>query len=303
MSVSSNYYLDSASLATATRVFLDADLTVCAPDGFYSDGAIVREQVSCVLGNISACPACSIPCGEGQIINLTQGYYTLSYNVGSGTGAIVFQINPFLATIGVIIEYDNVTYSNLVSSVFGYLGGVIGLPTYIGSTPLVCFTPPDSFNLTEYVIVGGTAYNKGTTIIENVTVPQCQFTPTSPGTCYIVIPKTTAVPSTVNITLPFPCSSNNVDFNFSCPAPLEAVSACDTPYNNPSSPCTCSSFIDYYVSFVNGSTSELGLYDIVFTDINGQTPAADGYYRCNTIPAGNDWFRIQNGIITQFGTC
>ena len=59
MSTSSTYYLDAPSLSTATVIYSDIDLTTVAPDGFYSDGSIVREQASGVLLPQSTCPSCS----------------------------------------------------------------------------------------------------------------------------------------------------------------------------------------------------------------------------------------------------
>ena len=43
MSIPQIYYLDSASLSGATSAYMDDQLTLCAPDGFYSDGVITRE--------------------------------------------------------------------------------------------------------------------------------------------------------------------------------------------------------------------------------------------------------------------
>lgn len=60
MAISSTYYLNGPSLGSATAVFSNAALTVCASDGFYSDGVIVREQVGCVLLPQQTCPSCDI---------------------------------------------------------------------------------------------------------------------------------------------------------------------------------------------------------------------------------------------------
>jgi hypothetical protein len=60
MAVSSSYYINGPSLESATAVFIDSSLLTCAPDGFYSDGVISREQVSCVLLPQQSCPSCSV---------------------------------------------------------------------------------------------------------------------------------------------------------------------------------------------------------------------------------------------------
>jgi hypothetical protein len=59
MAVTGNYYLNGPSLGSSTAVFTDVDLTVCAPDGFYSDGIISREQVNCILLPQQVCSNCT----------------------------------------------------------------------------------------------------------------------------------------------------------------------------------------------------------------------------------------------------
>jgi hypothetical protein len=59
MAGSGTFYLNAGSLALATSVYTDAGLTTLAPDQWYSNGAIAREQVSGVLGAITNC-ACNL---------------------------------------------------------------------------------------------------------------------------------------------------------------------------------------------------------------------------------------------------
>jgi len=49
MAISSTYYINAPSLGSATAIFTNAALTTLAPNGFYSDGVISRQQVSGVL--------------------------------------------------------------------------------------------------------------------------------------------------------------------------------------------------------------------------------------------------------------
>lgn len=58
MAINSTFYLDSADLATATSVYLDINLTLIAPDGFYGDGTISRQQSSGILLAAETCTAC-----------------------------------------------------------------------------------------------------------------------------------------------------------------------------------------------------------------------------------------------------
>jgi hypothetical protein len=61
MATSGSYFLNAPSLGSATAVFTDTDLSICAANGFYSDGVIVREQVDCVLLPQQTCAACPPP--------------------------------------------------------------------------------------------------------------------------------------------------------------------------------------------------------------------------------------------------
>jgi hypothetical protein len=60
MPISTNYYLNAPSLSAATAIFTDAALTICAADGYYSDGTVVRQLSGCVLVTNVACPSCCI---------------------------------------------------------------------------------------------------------------------------------------------------------------------------------------------------------------------------------------------------
>jgi hypothetical protein len=59
MAINSTFYLDAADLTLATSVYLDSSLLNLAPDGFYSDGTISREQSSGILLTAETCTSCS----------------------------------------------------------------------------------------------------------------------------------------------------------------------------------------------------------------------------------------------------
>jgi hypothetical protein len=100
MPISSSYYLDAPTLFDATAIFDDAGLTICAADGYYSDGTIVRQQTGCVLTSEEIC-ACLIPynssiepfpnsegvCGQEMPI----AYYTNSVTPFLIIGDLVYQ--------------------------------------------------------------------------------------------------------------------------------------------------------------------------------------------------------------------
>jgi hypothetical protein len=60
MPTSSVFYINGPSLASSTAIFSDEAMTICATNGFYSDGLITREQVDCILLPAQGCPNCDI---------------------------------------------------------------------------------------------------------------------------------------------------------------------------------------------------------------------------------------------------
>ena len=89
-----NYFIDAPTLATATAVFDDAELSVCAADGFYSDGNVVRQQFNCVLLANTTCPSCEAECTSNISEGGGSGIYNLSVNLGSALGAMIIYFNP-----------------------------------------------------------------------------------------------------------------------------------------------------------------------------------------------------------------
>lgn len=306
MATSSTYYLNGPSLGSATAVFTDPDLTLCAPDGFYFDGVIVREQVSCVLLPQQNCPACADACGGVPISEYSTGggYYEIAIQLGSATGAVVIEFDPYTVPLGVEVVYNGVTYNKISSTNFGYLTGAANLPTYIGQTSADCGIVAGSpYILDKYTFYGGVFTQAPFT--ENVTVLSSQLALTSanPGACFIVIPKTASSPSTLQMNLIAACPTSQFDVLVHCPTALTTFSSSSV---NSNASLACADSIDqqYYVENVNGGGGTLGLYDWVFQDPNGEFILPDGFYHApSAVPPPYDWFQAQNGVIVQFGTC
>jgi hypothetical protein len=95
MAINSIFYLDGATLSTANSVYLDSALTIIAPDGFYGDGTISREQSGGVLLTATTCSACNsaIQCFEGIDTEGSITYIDANGNLttqgGIGLGDIV----------------------------------------------------------------------------------------------------------------------------------------------------------------------------------------------------------------------
>ena len=58
--VPGTYYFDVAPFSAATAIYADAFLTTLAPDGFYTTGGVVREQVGGVLQAEAPCSECGV---------------------------------------------------------------------------------------------------------------------------------------------------------------------------------------------------------------------------------------------------
>ena len=88
------FYINGPSLASATAVFQDALMTICAADGFYSDGSVVREQVGCVLLPQNTCPTCCDDiCTSWTYDTTGVGCGTVTYTVCSTTSGITDSID------------------------------------------------------------------------------------------------------------------------------------------------------------------------------------------------------------------
>jgi len=305
MATSGTFYLDAPSLSTATVVYSNAALTTVAANGFYSEGSIVREQLSGVLLPQQACPACAVPCGSTISANGTQGVYYLNTNLGSPTGAIIVRFNPTAVPEGIKAVYNSTVYNGLSSPSFGWRQGTAGLTTYLGSSSDACssgIVSGSPYTLNEFQYNGTTFAPLGTPESVTIAAGQMQLTASAPGNCVMVIPKTAASPSILNLTFVGPCTGVVFSISVSCPAALPSF---DSSTMHATSALACAGTINqaYYVAHVNGAAGVLGLYDLVFSDANGLSKLSAGFYKTNDAGA-NDWYQVDaNGVIILFGTC
>lgn len=307
MATSSSYYLNAPSLASATAVFTDANMTTCAPDGFYSDGLIVREMVGCILLPQQTCPSCVEPCPITGLTSGGQGYFVMDVDTGSGTGAIEVTFDPGSGIFGLIGIYNGNIYTWVSSENYGYLAsGSPAEPVYLGEFTANCGIVPNSpHSVDRFRWDGATGFTpvSGQEIV-SVINSQVQTTGTAPGLCHMVIPKTSATPTDLRLIVISLCASiGSFTIDATCPTSLPPF---DSSGVNGNSNGACSDAIDqtYYVHYVNGAAGTLGLYDMVFFDVNGQFALADGYYHApGACPSPYNWFRVVNGVIVLFGTC
>jgi hypothetical protein len=304
-------FLDAPSLGSATKIFLDSNLTICAADGFYSDGVITRQLLGCILLPEQPCPSCALPCDGGISYTLTGadvGVYLLNVDTGatpSDVGAIVIKITVNAAPIGTSVLFNGNIYNTLSSPDYGVLSGAPGLPVYVGDVDndsgLVSGSPYTGVD--EYEFDGTSYVATGDTQSFTIVPSQLDLTANNPGTMVMVVPKTAPSPYDLNMSLFLPLTGSDFDFEVSCPAPLPSFLCDSTPSTLATVCASLTPPTTHYTALVNGTIGEHGLYDWVFYDNCGESILDDGYYKSAQCPSGFDYFLVDNGVIIAFGTC
>ncbi len=120
MATHSTFYLNAPTLAAATAIYTNSTMTTYAPDGYYSNGVIVRQYVSHVLGAATTCPTC--PGGGNYFVEIHSG--TLSpLGLGASYG-IYYQID---AGPIVLIATKTTDACELISTITVPIGSTIHL--------------------------------------------------------------------------------------------------------------------------------------------------------------------------------
>lgn len=296
----SSFYLNASSLVDATAVWLNAEMTMLAPDGYYQSGNIVRQLLNGVLLPQQVCESCAYACGDYPIDGGEgQGVYKISINLSASTGAVIVTINPNTVPIGFSALYDNAIYNQFSSETYGYLAATSGA-TYLGRTSDDCGIVAGSpYNLDVYNY-NGTDFTLSTdTELFSVVSAQIETTVNQPNNCYMVIPKLNASPTTLEISIYDPCGTGAFTVDISCPDLLTSFIG-TVRYASFAGTCDDVQNQTYYVAHVNGSAGTIGLYDWVFTDAYGQNALPDGFYG-STDSAG--YIQVENGIVILNSSC
>jgi len=312
MPIQQTYYLNAPSLGSATAVFYDAALSVCAADGFYGDGVITREQVGCVLLPQQDCPFCGTSCSPiGEvIIGEDTAIYSLSVDTGTNPtdiGAIIIEFNPNSIPNGIKATLNTNTYNELSSVNYGYLASSVpGTFTYIGATASNCGEygsgHTNEYEINEYD--GITWNNTGDSIYVTLDAAYTILTPSAPDKCIMVVPKLNNSFNTLIVDTLLACYPDDyASIIVHCPQRLRSFTG-STAEADDTIRCALPTNVTYYVAAVNGTNPFLGLYDWVFTDSFGQNKLADGKYKTNFLILPNDTIEVQNGVIISISqTC
>jgi len=316
MAATQIFYLNAPTLSDATAVFIDAATLTFAPDGYYSDGSIVRQQTSGILG-VASTFICEQSCSSLLVGSDSIGVYDLVIDLGtpSTTGAIIVRFDPNSNPKGIQATYDSVIYNELSSESYGYIAGTVNLPTYIGATSLDCGLAGSTFTLTKYKYIDGVPVIAGGVEYVSIVAGQVQLKSASPNKCVMVIPKTVSSAELLYLKFIVPCSLGDT-FNISveCPALLPSIPASAAP-EPPDGPdpdgkaCTNPKTQTYYYAGATElSAGDLALYDVVFDDAYGSERLADtrgeGYYSFTNGSSLSSWFRIdEHSVVIDMGLC
>lgn len=304
MPIQQTYFLDAPSLASATTIYYDSSLTVCANDGFYSDGVITRRQVSCVLLPQQPCPSCSYPCAVPIAPSDDLGVYAVNINVSSVVGAIIIRFNPLSYPDGIRTILGSSVYNKITSPVDGLHQSTnpIGF-TYIGDTAFDCGISGTTYpTLINYLYNGVSFINLGTTQSVTVAAGDVSLSAVAPGNCMLVVPKTSAVSDIINIEIATVCAGGtDWDLIVGCAEPLVGYSSTVVEETKVLA-CLLSPTETYYNASLNSTPGIVGLFDFVYSDAYGNSPLADGFYK---IPDGGGDISIQvaDGVVIVYTLC
>lgn len=313
-----NKFLDGTDLNNSTAVYNEAALTTKATDGYYSNGTIVREQVNGLLLPAALCPACvtPLPCsGSSQFPGGATGVYIFSFDVGNtaqDTGAVVITFKPFDVPDGIKVTFDNVVYNGLTSNTASTGGwrqsSNASNRTYVGSSqatgcntfgavpsPLPYTATVDLFNYqdaTTWEPAVGT-----TTLTVESGDPQLENVSTSSTLYTMVIPKTTAEPSRLDFDVASYCSSTGWELDVQCPAALPSFTT--GTVTSSASACSNTTGATTYRAGGGDTGNTPLLFDLVFSDPNGQNKLSQGFYGYS-----GGYFQVNGfGVIIGFGSC
>ena len=310
MPLPTSFYYDGLTFASATNVWLDAELTIPAPDGFYGTAGYYRQKVGGVLLQQTICTTCSVSCGNqlpGVVFG--QGKYNFTYDLGSSSGAVLVRFQPGPGPAKCTWTYGGVSASEYSSSTEGYLQGVVGTI----SAGAACTSPIDNATGSNAATYSVTEYNWQTSTntfessptlttlgpYTNSAAGGTTLTTADPGFCVMVIPKPNATPSTASFVIEAPCSGKP-GITVNCPIQLNEFSA--GPAGG-----TCGVYPNrMYTAHVGNSTgisTSISVNDWAFSDVNGVTqhpagtfPVLDGFTnKCVTVST--------DGIVTAVTAC
>jgi len=337
MATIGTYCFDGVNFAQATSLYTDSALTNLAPDGYYAQGAISRRQLNGVLLNAVSCSSCVDPCGVGVNASVSNnGLFFSQFGLGADIGAIVVYIYAYsVIPDGILATYNSNTYNRLTclnnnGSTITENGGSnipyagfnnqgTELPTYIGknNTNLVNNSPYNvvpgtncvtSQQLRDFTLINGTYVDQGTSQIKTV-VPTQVGTASTSYVYTMVIPKTSASPSVLDLQIFAPICGTSFNYNLDCPVLLDSFQGSASQANT-----TCAANVATYyfvqnallvnsstISPKTNSTPEVGNW--VFTTNTGSAYLNDTNTDLYYIIDNTTYIKVKYGVVIETGNC
>jgi len=268
MATLGTYCFDGVNFSSATSLYTDSSLSTLAPDGYYGQGLIVRQQLNGILLNAQPCSACLVPCGSGlsASINNQNGVFDANIDLANDTGAVVIRF--FMGSSipdGVDVTWNGTHYNRLTAAdnhngvtlidgagvqvdYAGIFNQGTGLPTYVGNqnANLLANSPYNSAGScptqgtspSNFSLVSGTYVDQGTN--QNVTIASNAIgyasDPDSP-VFTMVVPKTSVTPTVLGLQIFAPLCGTAFNWEIDCPvalpsftgSPLQGGVGCFTP--------------------------------------------------------------------------
>ena len=146
MAALATYYYSSVSFSTAVALYTDAALSIFAPDGWYSDESIYRQQASGILFASTTCPSCGSPAPP---VPTPVTYYYREYTECDGVATQVFRVpSTYVGSWPPTVEYDSKCWENAAVTGSTSEINVLGLTSFL--TCVACApVPPPPINAPE----------------------------------------------------------------------------------------------------------------------------------------------------------
>ena len=321
-----DFYINADTLANATAVFSDQQMTTLAVDGYYSDGISNRHQTSTGLGPTMTCPECDIDCDTDVIFSLTEGYGSLKATVttGNSPGAIKVRVRGVSSKpVGVDLLSSGTSYNYFSSNLNNNYTSQIktsnpNSKSYFWATGGVssCSSWDDgqnyNFPIWYFNPTLDVWYDTGITTTTSYTNKlNTGITQYLAGDLIVYIPKTSPGPKILDVEFDIPCGTSGTvpTLTIDCPTTLQSIGTSGTQsshINACGSSVTGAAYIGPVSSTIPGV---LAIKDWIFSTSTASLFLPDGYYKATGAdlegvdPADDGSFRVQDGIVTEIQTC
>ena len=338
MAALGTYCFDGLNFSQASALYTDSTLTTLSPDGWYSQANIIRQQLNGVLLNAQTCGTCAVACGSGVDASFSSnGFFNADIDLGNDTGAVVlyFYMGSSIPD-GVLTTYNGSTYNKLTCEgnhntftivdgngvTIDYAGIAnqgTGKITYVGnSNPTLLSDSP--YNTTpsgscsggdkpqNYTYTGSSYVAQGTFQTVTVASNEIGVNPSGSRVFTMVVPKTSASPSTINLLIGAPMCGTFFRWEVDCPIALPNFNASAA---QSTTACAAATTTYYFARNATGvqlpfvvdtnTIPEIG--NFVFSDVNGSTYLNDTstiqyYVIANTTAIG-----VRNGVVVSSASC